>query len=334
MVANKTELIKELRALTQAGMANCKSALEESDWDLQKAVDLVKAKGLQNTTRQESKVAAEGVVRIRNERIFAVMAEVNCQTDFVAKSPAFSTFVDDVLEGVVQFMNVPQYPEFNLENVQVNGRTLEQARKELIASTGENIVVRRWWVEQIAEATSHIACYVHSNSKVGVMVSFGTEVLNADGNYYCGKDVPGLAEFADNVAMQIAAMSPIAVSKTHLLNDAINRQQAIFETQLRDAKKPEAAWPKILEGKFNKWYSDVCLLNQESVLVQKKTIEDQLNELAKQVNGKIKIFNFHRCAVGEGIEVVKEDLATEVEKLSGVSQQTTEPDVLKGVTFY
>lgn len=318
MSVNKTELIKELRALTQAGMASCKSALEESDWDLQKAVDLVKAKGLQNTTRQESKVAAEGVVRIRHEGSFAVMVEVNCQTDFVAKSPAFSAFVDDVLAGVVQFMEVPQYPDFNLENVQVNGRSLEQARKELIASTGENVVVRRWWVEQIADATSHIATYIHSNSKVGVMVSFGTEVLKGEGILYCGKDVPGLTEFADNVAMQIAAMSPIAVSKEKLLNEVVDRQRAIFETQLLEAKKPEAAWPKILEGKFNKWYSDVCLLNQESVLVQKKTIEDQLNELAKSVNGKIKIFNFHRCAVGEGIEVVKEDLASEVEKLSGV----------------
>lgn len=338
MVANKTELIKELRSLTQAGMANCKSALEESDWDLQKAVDLVKAKGLQNTTRQESKIAAEGVVRISNQTSFAVMVEVNCQTDFVAKSPAFSTFVDDVLTGVVQFMDVPQYPEFNLDKVEVNGKTLEQARKELMASTGENIVVRRWWVEQIAEATSHIATYTHGNSKVGVMVSFGTEVPNDEGNLKCGKDVPGLKEFADNVAMQIAAMSPIAVNKTQLLNDVVNRQQAIFETQLREAKKPEAAWAKILDGKFNKWYSDVCLLNQESVLVQKKTIEDLLNDLQKQVGGTIKIFNFQRCAVGEGIEVVKEDLASEVEKLSGVQQnnQGSEgtDDVVKGVTYY
>jgi len=333
MSVNKTELIKELRALTQAGMANCKDALVASDWDLQKAVDLVKAKGLQNTTRQEGKIAAEGVVRIVNKDSFAVMVEVNCQTDFVAKSPAFSAFVDDVLEGVVKFMDVPQYPEFNLENVEINGKTLELTRKELMSSTGENIVVRRWWVEQIASATSHIATYTHSNSKVAVMVSFGTEVLNGNGNLYCGKDVPGLVEFADNVAMQIAAMNPIAVSKEKLYNDVVARQQAIFETQLRDAAKPEAAWAKILEGKFNKWYSDVCLLNQESVLVQKKTIESLLNDLQKQVGGTMKIFNFQRCAVGEGIETVKEDLASEVEKLSGVSQQYTDP-VLKGAVEY
>jgi len=323
---NKTELIKELRALTQAGMSNCKSALEESDWDLQKAVDLVKAKGLQNTTRQESKIAAEGVVRIRHEGWFAVMAEVNCNTDFVAKSPAFSAFVDDVLEGVVQFMNVPQYPDFDLEKVEVRGKSLEQARKELIASTGENIVVRRWWVEQIASGTSHIATYTHSNSKVGVMVSFGTQIPAIDPvNNVPSLKVPGsipeFVEFADNVAMQIAAMAPVAVSKDTLLNEVVNRQQAIFETQLKEMKKPEAAWPKILEGKFNKWYSDVCLLNQESVVVQKKTIQDLLDDLQKQVGGAIKIFSFHRCSVGEGIETVKENLAEEVEKLSGVAQQ-------------
>lgn len=323
---NKTELIKELRALTQAGMANCKSALEESEWDLQKAVDLVKAKGLQNTTRQESKVAAEGVVGIRNELSFAVMVEVNCQTDFVAKSPAFSAFVDDVLTGIVQFMNVEQYPEFKLENVEVNGKSLEQSRKELIASTGENIVVRRWWVEQIASPTSYIATYLHSNSKVGVLVSFGTEIVSKDlhvaedGTEYktliTPNVIPEFVEFADNVAMQIAAMSPKAVSKDNLLNEEVNRQQGIFETQLREANKPEAAWPKILDGKFNKWYTDVCLLNQESVVVPKKTIQDLLQDLEKQLGGKIKIFNFNRCAVGEGIEKTADVLADEVAKLT------------------
>lgn len=321
MSVNKTELIKELRALTQAGMANCKSALEESDWDLQRAVDLVKAKGLQNTTRQESKVAAEGVVRIRNEGWFAAMVEVNCNTDFVAKSEGFLAFVDDVLVGIVQMMNEPQYPEFNLETMMVNGKSLEQARKELIASTGENIVVRRWWVEQIASPTSHIATYIHSNSKIGVMVSFGTEIPGVDpvGNVpslLVPRSVPEFVTFADDVAMQIAAMAPIAVSKEKLLNDQVNRQQAIFETQLREANKPEAAWPKILEGKFNKWYTDVCLLNQESVVVQKKTIQDLLSALEQQVNGKVKIFNFHRCAVGEGIEKQADVLADEVAKLT------------------
>ena len=321
MSVNKTELIKELRALTQAGMANCKSALEETNWDLQKAVDLVKAKGLQNTTRQESKIAAEGVVRIRNEGLYAAMVEVNCNTDFVAKSPAFSAFVDDVLEGVVQFMNIEQYPEFNLDNIEVNGKTLEQARKELISTTGENIVVRRWWVEQIASATSHIATYTHSNSKVGVMVSFGTALpgLDPDGNIpslIVPRNVPEFVEFADNVAMQIAAMSPLAVSKEKLLNEEVNRQQAIFETQLKELNKPEAAWPKILDGKFNKWYSDVCLLNQEAVFAQKKTIEDLLKDLEKQLGGQIKIFNFQRCSVGEGIEKNVDVLAEEVAKLT------------------
>lgn len=325
MLGNKTELIKELRSLTQAGMAACRSALEETEWDLQKAVDLVKAKGLQNTTRQEGKVAAEGVVRIRNEGLFAVMAEVNCQTDFVAKSPAFSAFVDDVLAGVVQFMKVPQYPDFNLENIEINGKSLEQARKELMSSTGENIVVRRWWIEQIANLTSHIATYTHSNSKVGVMVSFGTEIPGTDpvlkeACLRAPHAIPEFVEFADNVAMQIAAMSPVAVSKDNLLNDVINRQQAIFETQLREANKPEAAWARILEGKFNKWYTDVCLLNQESVVVQKKTIQDLLNDLQKQLGGSIKIFNFHRCAVGEGIEKTQDDLAEEVAKLTTSSK--------------
>lgn len=322
MIINKTDLIKQLRSLTQAGMSSCKEALEASDWDLDKAVDFVKAKGLQNTTRQESKVAAEGVVRIRHEGLFAVMVEVNCQTDFVARSPAFSSFVDDVLAGIVQFMNIPQYPDFNLENVEINGKTLEQARKELIASVGENIVVRRWWIEQVANATSYIATYTHSNSKVGVMVSFGTEIIEGDltvagqGTLQSPKGIPAFVEFADNVAMQIAAMSPMAVSKENLSNDVVNRQQAIFETQLKEAGKPEAAWAKILEGKFNKWYSDVCLLNQESVLVQKKTVGQLMEELQKQLGGKIKVFNFQRCSVGEGIEKSTDDLANEVANLT------------------
>ncbi len=310
MSGNKTELIKELRSLTQAGMANCKAALEESNWDLEKAVDLVKAKGLQNTTRQEGKIAAEGIVKVRNQGLYAVMAEVNCQTDFVAKSPAFVAFVDDVLEGIVSFMTVAQYPEFSLDRVEVNGKNLEQSRKELMMTTGENIVVRRWWIEQVASESSHIATYLHSNSKIGVLVSFGTDLLAP------ASSIPELTEFASNVAMQVAAMSPLAISPDKLSNEVTERQKGIFETQLKEMNKPETAWAKILDGKFNKWYSDVCLLNQESVLVQKKTIESLLNDLQKQLGASIKIFNFQRCAVGEGIEKSQEQLAEEVAKMT------------------
>lgn len=293
------ELIKELRAVTQAGMKDCKDALVESNWDLDQAIDIVKAKGLANTSRNAGKLASEGLLTIVEDfdTRSATMVEVNCQTDFVANSPDFKSFVYNA--GVV-FSGTDLFSY----NGDLESLGLEQARKELMATTKENVVVRRWFRTEAAP-NGVVAVYLHSNAKIGVMLSLEAstpEIANSK----------ELLELGQELAMQVAAMNPIAVAREALPQEELDRQKGIFETQLAELKKPQAAWAKIMDGKFNKWYTDVCLMDQESVVYPKTSVKQVADAVAKKLGGEIKVLSFVRAAVGEGIEKQQDDLASAV----------------------
>lgn len=297
---SNTELIKELRSLTQAGMKDCKDALEEANWDLQKAVDIVKVKGLNVVSGRAGKIAADGVVAVRTDGKHTVMVEVNCQTDFVAQSPDFLEFVDKTTARL-------------LDCVTGNGifseSDMEPERQAVVAKTKENVVIRQSWAGVAGNPPgSRDFFYVHSNNKIGVMLALlapSEEIANS----------PEFQALGNDMAMQVAAMSPIAVSSDRLKTEDLERQKNIFETQLTELNKPQAAWPKILEGKFNKWYTEVCLLNQESIVLPKTTVGTILKNVSTKLGGEITVINFIRCQVGEGIEKNKEQLADEVAKL-------------------
>ncbi len=303
---NKTELIKQLRALTQAGMKDCKDALEESNFDLQKAIDIVKVKGLNIVSGREGKVASEGMVAIsRRGPKLASMIEVNCQTDFVAKENNFQQFVNHCASLLVDAVYSSQH--FAADSV-------EKGREELVALTKENIVVRRWWAEETIDPRARVFTYVHSNNKIGVLLTMlAPSVLAASD--------PAFIALGEDLAMQIAAMNPISVSSAALSSDEINRQKSIFEEQLTQLNKPKAAWTKILEGKFNKWYTEVCLLNQESLMVPKSTVQKVIEDVGQTLGGEIKVSNFTRCQVGEGIEKSTTDLADEVAKMVSMNEE-------------
>lgn len=303
---SNTELIRELRSLTQAGMKDCKDALIEASWDLQKAIDIVKTKGLNVVSGREGKVAAEGRVGCTywKSESCLVMVEVNCQTDFVAGSPEFASFVQDVTTSISlqHDTTIPFDPKMP---------HIEKARQELVAKTKENVVIRRWWIEEIFTDTGTVVAYMHPNAdeaKIGVALSLKASTKNV-------VESGDLARFGVDLAMQVAAMNPIAISPEHLPRDVVERQKTIFETQLTELNKPKAAWPKILEGKMNKWYSDVCLLNQESVVLPKHTVAQLIKNKSTELKTEIEIMNFIRCQVGEGIETQKDNLADEVAKM-------------------
>lgn len=300
---SNTEKIKDLRVLTQAGMKDCKEALEESNWDLDKAVDLIKTKG--KLVSAGNKVAAEGLVGaifIGDDRT-AGLIEVNCITDFVAKSEGFQKFSVLATQHLcaATLVNAPFQPK--------NCEELENARQNLTATTKENIVVRRWWVEQVFDKNGRVFVYVHPNAdhgKIGVMVSLlapTQEVLNSD----------EFNKLGINLALQVAAMNPLTVSSDKLDASIFNRQVAIFQSQIDAMNKPQASHTKILEGKMNKWYTEVCLLNQESVVFPKTTVE----QMIKNVNADIQVINFIRCQVGEGIEKPVDNFVDEVLKMTG-----------------
>lgn len=313
---SNTEMIKELRALTSAGMKDCKDALEESNWDLQKAVDIVKAKGLNVVSGRAGKVASEGAVTVWHFAEGVAMAEVNCQTDFVANSPDFRGFAQNVTRDIADA--IMSGKPFTTDMV-------EAERQAIVSTTKENVVVRRWWVEQPSVAANVATySYVHSNGKIGVLVTLQAPSADA------AKD-SAFRELGADLAMQIAAMSPLAVDADRIPQDEKDRQKSIFEMQLKEENKPEKMWDKIMEGKFRKWNTEVCLLEQESVVVPKTTVRQVIKNVGNKLGGEIQVVNFVRCQVGEGIEKKQDNLAEEVAKLSGVDQ-TKHPSLMELAT--
>lgn len=305
---SNTDLIKELRALTQAGMKDCKEALEEAEWDLQKAVDIVKVKGLNIADGRTGRAASEGVVLVTNSNVIASMVEINCQTDFVANSPDFKGFARKTLGILCDRIN---------HNLEFNVELVEDARKAVVATTKENVVVRRWWVEESMHPTVRVFNYVHSNHKIGVLLSLQAPSLEL-------VDHPDFAALGEDLAMQVAAMNPLAVSVDRLAPEDIERQKTIFESQLKELNKPAVAWGKILDGKFRKWHTEVCLLEQESIVVPKTTVGQVIKAVGVKLGGEITVVNFIRCQVGEGIETKKDNLAEEVAKLTGLNTEPME----------
>ena len=296
-----TDMIRELRSLTQAGMKDCKEALEETGWDIQKAVDVIKTKGLNIADGRSGRAASEGIVTVvHNTQVAAVMLEINCQTDFVANSSDFKSFARHAVGILCNKWN---------HNQVFQASDVEDTRKALVAITKENIVVRRWWAEEAVAPHARVFSYVHSNNKIGVLVTLLAPSQEAASNQQ-------FIELGENLAMQAAAMNPIAVDVERLSADEVARQKAIFEQQLTDLNKPQAAWPKILEGKFRKWYTEVCLMEQESVWIPKTSVKQVVANTGDAVGGEIKIITLLRCQVGEGIEVKKDNLAEEVAKLT------------------
>ena len=303
---NNTEMIKELRALTSAGMKDCKDALEETGWDLQKAVDVIKTKGLNIADGRSGSAASEGVVLVCKYPRFTTMMEINCQTDFVANSPDFKNFAQLASEKLsIGFANGDGF----------HATDVETERKALVAITKENVVVRRWWVEEAVAPGTHVFSYVHSNNKIGVILTLqvipnqkerSASELSRDSNF---------VSLGENMAMQVAAMNPLAIDVERLAPEDMARQQAIFEQQLTELKKPQAAWPKILEGKFRKWHTEVCLMEQESVWVPKHTVKQLVTNVGTAIGGEAKVITMIRCQVGEGVEVKKDNLAEEVAKM-------------------
>jgi elongation factor Ts len=316
-------MVKELRDRTQAGMSDCKNALVEAGGDMEKAVEIILKKGLAKAASRAGRIAAEGEVAtwVAPDHKRGVIVEINCQTDFVARGEDFKRFVHNVLEAAGKATSAAGRAPYQGTGADLaaqkspgTDKTIEQVRAELVAKTGENVVVRRWGSLEAKEANGIVHAYVHAGGKLAVLVhAEGPDAKNAD-----------FRSFVDNVAMQIAAMSPLVVRKEQLSQAQIDKQKEIFQGQMKEEKAagtlkaPEAAWPKILEGKLAKWFTEVTLLGQDNVWDPPAGSIDKLRrELSSKLGGEVKIHDFLRFSLGEGIEKKTEDLAAEVAKTIG-----------------
>jgi elongation factor Ts len=303
-------MIKELRERTSAGMSDCKNALVEAEGDLDKAVEVILKKGLVKAASRAGKVATEGQVAtwISPDAKKGVIVEVNCQTDFVSLGDDFKGFVKAVLDVASK---LPKGKDIGAEKYPGTDKTIDVVRQELVGRIGENIVVRRYDVLEAKGANGVVQSYVHMGGKLGVLVE-------AEGPSADAKSNPDFKAFIENCAMQIAAMSPIVVSKEQVAEADVAKQKEIFQAQLKEEGKPEAAWPKITEGKIAKWYTEVTLLGQDNVWEQGAgTVDKVRGELGKKLGGDVKVNSFVRFGLGEGIEKKVENLADEVAKTIG-----------------
>ncbi len=295
MAAVTPAQIKELRDRTSAGMSDCKNALVEAGGDMEKAVEIILKKGIVKAAARAGKVATEGEVATWTspDGKKGVIVEVNSQTDFVARGDDFRAFVKEALEAAKGAKKGDDI-----------AKQLEDKRAALSGRIGENIVVRRW---DTLESKGHVQAYVHMGGKLAVL-------LAAEGP----TDKPEFKPFFENCAIQIAPINPRVVRKDELGQATIDKQKEIFAAQLKEEGKPEAAWPKILEGKVAKWYTEVTLLGQDNVWEPGAgTIEKIRGELSKKLGAEIKLEAFVRFGLGEGIEKKSEDLAAEVAKTIG-----------------
>jgi elongation factor Ts len=304
-------MVKELRERTQAGMSDCKNALVEAGGNLDAAVEVILKKGLVKAAARAGRIAAEGEVRthVSADGKRGVIVEVNCQTDFVARGDDFKGFVTKVVEVASK---LPKGTDLGAQKYPGSDRTIDDVRGEMVAKSGENTVIRRWDVLECKEAGGFVHSYIHAGGKLAVLVHADAPSADAVKN-------ADVVAFVDNAAMQIAAMSPIVVRKEEVSDADSAKQREIFDAQMKEEPKqpPAAAWQKILDGKINKWFTEVTLLGQQNVWDPAKgTVDSIRQEVSKAIGGELKLVSFVRFGLGEGIEKKTDDLAAEVAKLT------------------
>lgn len=276
--------VKKLRDLSGAGMMDCKKALGETDGDIDAAVDFLRKKGLGAASKKAGRVAAEGVVVSVSEGNVGVVLEVNAETDFVSKNEKFVAFANGVASLIIK--ESPADVDA-LKALDYSGdHTVEQELSQLIATIGENMSIRRF--ERI-EAAGGVAAYVHGAGKIGVLV---------------GVEGEAAADLTRGVAMHVAAANPRFISRDDVDAGTVERERAVLSERAIASGKPEAIVDKIVTGQLNKFYSEICLLEQDFVM-------DTDQKVGKAL-GDATVVAMARFALGEGIEKKEEDFAAEV----------------------
>lgn len=297
-MAVSAQMVKELREMTGAGMMDCKKVLVETDGDMDKAVELLREKGLAKAAKKAGRIAAEGLVKFAfdEEAKNAAIIEVNSETDFVAKNPEFVEFVDK-LAGLALVAESEDMDKFMASEYEV-GENVETALGNKIAKIGENMNIRRF-KKMNTEGTVYVG-YSHGG-KIGVVVGLKTDA-NADEVQVVGKDV----------AMQVASMNPKFVNESEVDPAWLEEEKKIATQLLLNEGKKEEMLDKIIPGKMKAILKEVCLVDQKFVKNGDLTVAQYVESVAKELGKSIVVTEMVRFEVGEGIEKKEEDFAAEV----------------------
>jgi elongation factor Ts len=300
-------MIKELRELSGAGMAACKNALVESEAQMERAIEILREKGLAAAAKKAGRIAAEGLVSIvlTDDRKKGAVAEVNIETDFAAKGQGFIDYVNQVTAQVLN-SNAGTVEALLAEPWAAGNGTVQDELTQKIATIGENINIRRF-ERYTVDGDGVIVEYIHGGGKVGVMLEFESSAAG-----------DSLVEAGRNLCMQIAAMSPRFVSRADVSADFIAREREILTQQAINEGKDAKIAEKMVEGRLNKELKDFCLLDQEYVKESDMTVKQYLDGVSKTLGTPVSVKRFVRFEKGEGIEKKVEDFAEEVSKAMNV----------------
>lgn len=281
--------VKELREKTGVGMMDCKKALDAADGNMEKAIEILREKGIATAAKKASRIAAEGIVSAKISGNIGALVEVNCETDFVAKGDQYKDFVASVADYVVS------------NDVDSIDSLIAAKNDDTVAATakiGEKIAIRRF-VKYAAEG-GIIESYIHLGGKVGVLVEVS------------GPDCSAAHEFAHDVALQIAAAKPSYVTSSEVPQEELEKEKEILKAQALNEGKPAAIVEKMVMGRIQKYYKDVCLMNQQFVKNPDITIADYMKQIAGGAGVTLSVKRFTRFEMGEGLEKRVDNFAEEV----------------------
>jgi len=277
----KASQVKELRDMTGVAMMDCKKALVECEGDIEKALDLLRSNSALKAEKKSSRVAADGILVVSVNEDYATLVELNSETDFAAKDANFLSFGEKVKEYISK--------NKIFEASALKESSLEDDRKALVQTIGENIQIRRVVTLEF-DSTMNIGIYIHSDSKLGSLV------VTKDGS----------DEIAKDIAMHVSAFNPICLSQDDIDKEVLEREKAIYQNQAQDSGKPQDIMDKMVDGKIKRFLSEVSLISQNFVKDPDITVQEYLEK------GGATIVEFARLKVGEGIEVETKDFAEEV----------------------
>lgn len=298
-------MVKELREMTGAGMMDCKKALNETNGDMDEAVEYLRKNGQAKAEKKAGRIAAEGLCTVAAGDGAAAVVEVNSETDFVAKNETFREFVDAVARQALG-SGAADMDAFMAEQwIMDNSKTVQEALTEKIAVIGENLKIRRF--EKVAEENGCVVSYIHGGGRIAVIVDAETSVVNDE-----------VKAAMTNIAMQIAALNPKYVSRDEVSADYIEHEKEILRAQImndpKESQKPEKVIAGMIEGRVSKELKEICLVDQVYVKAEdgKQSVGQYLAQVSKAVGAEVSVKCFVRFETGEGLEKKQEDFAAEV----------------------
>ena len=302
------EQVKKLREMTSAGIMECKKVLIETDGDMTKAAELLRERGIVKATKKAGRIAAEGLVESYKsaDSKDGVLVEVNIETDFAAKNPDFRKFVSNIAEHIEN--NKPaNIEELLAQNFEAD-KTVQQSLTELIATIGENTTLRRF-IHFTGSENTYVESYIHGDGRIGVLVEFAADNMNSI------RDNEEFKTMAKDIAMHVAAAKPEYSSREEVPADILAKEEEIIKAQAVNEGKPEAIAEKMVAGRIQKFYKEVCILEQEFVKNPDITVGKLVENTASSVGeATLKFVRFARFERGEGIEKKSENFADEVMK--------------------